>query len=50
MHKLGHFGVCVTDYAKCFEFYTTYFNFFPSEVRRATLHPLSAHPQSLVHS
>lgn len=32
MHKLGHFGMCVTDFAKCFDFYSTYFNFFPSEV------------------
>lgn len=32
VHKLGHFGMCVTDYAKCYEFYSTYFNFYPSEV------------------
>jgi len=32
VHKLGHFGMCVTDFAKCYEFYTTYFNFFPSEL------------------
>jgi len=32
VHKLGHFGFCVTDFAKCYEFYSTYFNFHPSEV------------------
>ncbi|KAK4169807.1 Glyoxalase/Bleomycin resistance protein/Dihydroxybiphenyl dioxygenase [Cladorrhinum sp. PSN259] len=32
VHKLGHFGMCVTNFAKCYEFYTTYFNFFPSEL------------------
>lgn len=32
VHKLGHFGVCVTDFAKCYEFYTKHFNFFPSEL------------------
>lgn len=32
VHKLGHFGMCITDFAKCYEFYTTYFNFHPSEV------------------
>ncbi|KAK1768168.1 Glyoxalase/Bleomycin resistance protein/Dihydroxybiphenyl dioxygenase [Phialemonium atrogriseum] len=32
VHKLGHFGMCVTDYKKCYEFYSTYFNFFPSEL------------------
>lgn len=32
MHKLGHFGMCVTNFAKCYEFYSTRFNFFASEV------------------
>jgi len=32
VHKLGHFGLCVTDFAKTYEFYTTRFNFFPSDV------------------
>lgn len=32
VHKLGHFGMCVTNYAKCYEFYSTFFNFYPSEV------------------
>ncbi|KAK4224068.1 Glyoxalase/Bleomycin resistance protein/Dihydroxybiphenyl dioxygenase [Podospora fimiseda] len=32
VHKLGHFGMCVTNFAKCYEFYSTYFNFFPSEL------------------
>lgn len=32
VHKLGHFGMCVTDFAKAFDFYTTRFNFKPSEV------------------
>ncbi|KAK1783016.1 Glyoxalase/Bleomycin resistance protein/Dihydroxybiphenyl dioxygenase [Copromyces sp. CBS 386.78] len=32
VHKLGHFGMCVTDFAACYDFYTKYFNFFPSEL------------------
>ena len=32
VHKLGHFGMCVTNFAKAYEFYSTHFNFFPSEV------------------
>ena len=32
VHKLGHFGLCVTNFAKAYEFYSTKFNFFPSEV------------------
>jgi hypothetical protein len=32
VHKLGHFGCCVTDFAKTFEFYTTRFNLKPSDV------------------
>jgi hypothetical protein len=32
VHKLGHFGMCVTNFAKCYEFYSSYFNFHPSEV------------------
>ncbi|KAK3987198.1 Glyoxalase/Bleomycin resistance protein/Dihydroxybiphenyl dioxygenase [Cladorrhinum sp. PSN332] len=32
IHKLGHFGCCVTDFAKAFEFYTTRFNLKPSDV------------------
>lgn len=32
VHKLGHFGMCVTDFAACYDFYTTHFNFFPSEL------------------
>lgn len=32
VHKLGHFGMCVTNFKKCYEFYSTYFNFFPSEL------------------
>ncbi|KAI6359988.1 hypothetical protein MCOR31_009256 [Pyricularia oryzae] len=32
VHKLGHFGMCVTNFAKCYEFYSTRFNFFPSEL------------------
>jgi len=33
IHKLGHFGMCVTDYSSAYDFYTTRFNFFPSDVR-----------------
>ncbi|KAJ4294930.1 hypothetical protein N0V88_005169 [Collariella sp. IMI 366227] len=32
IHKLGHFGMCVTDFPKCLDFYTSYFNFYPSEI------------------
>lgn len=32
VHKLGHFGMCVTDFAKTYEFYTSRFNFVPSDV------------------
>jgi len=32
VHKLGHFGCCVTDFAKAFEFYTTKFNLKPSDI------------------
>ncbi len=32
VHKLGHFGFCVTDYKKAYEFYTANFNFKPSEL------------------
>jgi len=32
VYKLGHFGLCITDFAKAFEFYTTRFNFYPSEL------------------
>ncbi|PGH13188.1 hypothetical protein AJ80_06434 [Polytolypa hystricis UAMH7299] len=32
VHKLGHFGHCVTSFEKSFNFYTTRFNFVPSEL------------------
>ncbi|KAI1107942.1 glyoxalase family protein [Jackrogersella minutella] len=32
IHKLGHFGVRTTNFAKAFEFYNKYFNFLPSDV------------------
>ncbi|KAK0722651.1 Glyoxalase/Bleomycin resistance protein/Dihydroxybiphenyl dioxygenase [Lasiosphaeria miniovina] len=32
VHKLGHFGMCVTNFAKAYEFYSSYFNFHPSEL------------------
>lgn len=32
IHRLGHFGCCVTDFAKTFEFYTTRFNLKPSDL------------------
>ncbi|KAK2767557.1 hypothetical protein FQN54_003715 [Arachnomyces sp. PD_36] len=32
VHKLGHFGMCVTDFAKVFDFYTSRFNFKPSDL------------------
>lgn len=34
VHKLGHFGCCVTDFDKCLDFYTTRFNFKPSDFVR----------------
>lgn len=36
VHKLGHFGMCVTNFDKTFEFYTTKFNFYPSDVSKST--------------
>ncbi|TVY47502.1 Metapyrocatechase [Lachnellula occidentalis] len=32
IHKMGHFGMCVTNFQKAFEFYTTKFNLKPSDV------------------
>ncbi|KAK4134653.1 Glyoxalase/Bleomycin resistance protein/Dihydroxybiphenyl dioxygenase [Trichocladium antarcticum] len=32
VHKLGHFGMCVTDFARCYAFYTSVFNLHPSEL------------------
>ncbi|KAK4226603.1 Glyoxalase/Bleomycin resistance protein/Dihydroxybiphenyl dioxygenase [Podospora fimiseda] len=32
VHKLGHFGCCVTDFDKALEFYTTRFNLKPSDL------------------
>ncbi|KAJ4390929.1 hypothetical protein N0V93_004528 [Gnomoniopsis smithogilvyi] len=32
IHKLGHFGLCTTNYKKEFEFFSAYFNFHPSEL------------------
>ena len=32
VYKLGHVGICVTDFNKAFDFYTKRFNFYPSEV------------------
>ncbi|KAF3024141.1 hypothetical protein E8E14_006660 [Neopestalotiopsis sp. 37M] len=32
VHKLGHWGHCTTNYTKTFEFYTTRFNFIPSDI------------------
>ncbi|KAF9786550.1 hypothetical protein IL306_014132 [Fusarium sp. DS 682] len=32
VHKLGHFGMVVTNFEKAFEFYTSRFNFKPSDV------------------
>ena len=34
VHKLGHYGMCVTNFKKCYEFYSKYFNFYPSEVSK----------------
>ncbi|RDW76000.1 oxidoreductase-5 [Coleophoma crateriformis] len=32
VYKLGHVGVCVTNFPKTFEFYTSRFNFYPSDL------------------
>ncbi|EXF82194.1 glyoxalase family protein [Colletotrichum fioriniae PJ7] len=32
VHKLGHFGACVTDFQQTYDFFTTRFNFIPSDV------------------
>ncbi|TQS31786.1 hypothetical protein Golomagni_07922, partial [Golovinomyces magnicellulatus] len=32
VHRLGHFGLCVTNYKAAYDFYTTRFNFKPSEL------------------
>lgn len=32
VHKLGHFGVCVTDFKTMYAFFTTHFNLEPSEL------------------
>lgn len=32
VHKLGHYGLCHTNYGKAFEFYTSNFNFKPSDL------------------
>ncbi|PSR74292.1 Glyoxalase/Bleomycin resistance protein/Dihydroxybiphenyl dioxygenase, partial [Coniella lustricola] len=32
VHKLGHFGFCVTSFAESYAFYSSHFNFYPSEL------------------
>ena len=32
VHKLGHYGLCHTNFNKAFEFYTSNFNFKPSDI------------------
>ncbi|KAI1352431.1 glyoxalase [Xylaria sp. FL0043] len=32
VHKLGHYGLRTTNFAKSYEFYTSRFNFFPSDI------------------
>lgn len=32
VHKMGHFGLCVTDFASAYTFYTTHFNFKASDL------------------
>lgn len=32
VHKLGHFGCCVTNFDRAFDFYTTHFNLKPSDL------------------
>lgn len=32
VHKLGHFGLCVTDFDRTYVFFTRYFNLKPSEL------------------
>ncbi|KAL5591179.1 hypothetical protein FOVSG1_010068 [Fusarium oxysporum f. sp. vasinfectum] len=33
INKMGHFGMCVTQFQKTFDFYTTHFNFAPSDIQ-----------------
>ncbi|KAF2179304.1 Glyoxalase/Bleomycin resistance protein/Dihydroxybiphenyl dioxygenase [Zopfia rhizophila CBS 207.26] len=33
VHKMGHFGMCVTDFDKVYNFYTTLFNFKASDIQ-----------------
>lgn len=32
VHKIGHFGLCVTNYEQTFNFFTSNFNFKPSDI------------------
>ncbi len=32
VHKLGHFGFCVTNFAKSLNFWTSHFNFKPTDL------------------
>ncbi|PHH93381.1 hypothetical protein CDD83_3694 [Cordyceps sp. RAO-2017] len=32
VHKLGHFGLCVTDFAAAYDFFSTHFNLEPSDL------------------
>jgi hypothetical protein len=32
IHKLGHYGKCVTNFEKAYKFYTAHFNFKASDV------------------
>jgi len=36
VHKLGHYGMVVTDFDKTYEFYTSRFNLIASDVRSAS--------------
>ncbi len=50
VHKLGHFGMCVTDFAKAYDFYSTHFNFYPSEVRPQDTTPPFPQEAALTHA
>ncbi|RSL97806.1 hypothetical protein CDV31_012872 [Fusarium ambrosium] len=42
IHKLGHFGLCVTQFQKTFDFYTKNFNFVPSDTWEKLLQTTTA--------
>lgn len=51
VHKMGHFGMVVTNFEKAFDFYTSRFNFKPSDVSSLHLRrPLDSPASQLVYN